>query len=68
MVQEKWVALSNTTMGVLMATINMSILIIALPAIFTGIKLNPLQPNSFVYLLWILMGYMIVTAVRLVTI
>ncbi len=68
MVQEKWVALSNTTMGVLMATINMSILIIALPAIFTGIKLNPLQPNSFVYLLWILMGYMIVTAVLLVTI
>ena len=68
MVQEKWVALSNTTMGVLMATINMSILIIALPAIFTGIDLNPLQPNSFVYLLWILMGYMIVTAVLLVTI
>ena len=68
MVQEKWVALSNTTMGVLMATINMSILIIALPAIFTGIKLNPLEPGSFVYLLWILMGYMIVTAVLLVTI
>ena len=68
MVQEKWIALSNTTMGVLMATINMSILIIALPAIFTGIDLNPLQPNSFVYLLWILMGYMIVTAVLLVTI
>jgi MFS family permease len=68
MVQEKWVALSNTTMGVLMATINMSILIIALPAIFTGIKLNPLLPGSFVYLLWILMGYMIVTAVLLVTI
>ena len=68
MVEEKWVALSNTTMGVLMATINMSILIIALPAIFTGIHLDPLLPNSFVYLLWILMGYMIVTAVLLVTI
>ena len=68
MVEEKWVALSNTTIGVLMATINMSILIIALPAIFTGIHLDPLKSNSFVYLLWILMGYMIVTAVLLVTI
>lgn len=68
MVQEKWVALSNTTIGVLMATINASILIIALPPIFRGIDLNPLAPGAFAYLLWILMGYMIVTAVLLVTI
>ncbi len=68
MVQEKWIALSNTTIGVLMATINASILIIALPPIFRGIDLNPFAPGAFAYLLWILMGYMIVTAVLLVTI
>ena len=68
MVQEKWVALSNTTMGVLMAAINSSILLIALPSIFKGIDLNPLSQGAFAYLLWILMGYMIVTAVILVTI
>lgn len=68
MVQEKWIALSNTTIGVLMASINSSILIIALPPIFKGIDLNPLSSGAFIYLLWILMGYMIVTAVLLVTI
>ncbi len=68
MVQEKWIALSNTTIGMLMATINASILIIALPPIFRGIDLNPLSHGAFAYLLWILMGYMIVTAVLLVTI
>ncbi len=68
MVQEKWVALSTTTIGVLMASINSSILIIALPPIFRGIDLNPLSSGAFVYLLWILIGYLIVTAVLLVTI
>ncbi|MCU1577155.1 MAG: transporter [Leifsonia sp.] len=63
----KWVALSNTTLGMLMATINSSIVIISLPAIFTGIKLNPLQPSNVSYLLWILMGYMLITAVLVVT-
>ena len=68
MVQYKWVALSNTTIGVLMASINGTIMLISLPAIFTGIDINPFQATSFVYLLWILMGYMIVTAVMLVTV
>jgi MFS family permease len=63
----RWVALSNTTLGTLMATINSSIVIIALPAIFTGIKLNPLEPANVSYLLWILMGYMLVTAVLVVS-
>ena len=63
----KWVALSNTTLGILMATINSSIVIISLPAIFTGIKIDPLQPSNVSYLLWILMGYMLVTAVLVVT-
>jgi EmrB/QacA subfamily drug resistance transporter len=67
MVQYKWIALSNTTLGVLMATINATIVLISLPAIFNGIDINPLAPNSFAYLLWILMGYMIITAVLLVT-
>jgi MFS family permease len=65
-VQYKWIALSNTTLGIVMAMINASSLLIALPAIFRGIHLNPLDPNNFVYLLWILMGYGLVTAVLVV--
>jgi MFS family permease len=63
----KWVALSNTTIGVLMATMNSSILLIALPDIFTGIALNPLQSSNTVYFLWLLMGYLLVTAVLVVS-
>ncbi|KJE75431.1 MFS transporter [Ferrimicrobium acidiphilum] len=63
----KWIALSNTTLGVLLVAINESILIIALPAIFRGIKLNPLVPSNSFYLLWILLGFMLVTAVLVVT-
>jgi MFS family permease len=62
----KWVALSNTTLGVLMSAIDGSIVIISLPAIFNGIKLNPLDPGSTSYLLWIMMGYLLVTAVLVV--
>ncbi len=65
--QEKWIALSNTTIGQLMATINTSIIIVALPAIFNGIHLNPLQAKSFPYLLWLIMSYMIVLSVLLVS-
>lgn len=63
----RWVALSNTTLGMLMATINASIVIISLPAIFTGIQLNPLEPGNVGYLLWMLMGYMLATAVFVVS-
>jgi MFS family permease len=63
----KWVALSNTTLGTLLATINSSIVLISLPAIFNGIRLNPLEPGNVSYLLWMLMGYMLVTAVLVVT-
>jgi MFS family permease len=63
----KWVALSNTTLGMLSATINASIVIIALPAIFRGIKLDPLTPGNVSYLLWMLMGYLLVSAVLVVT-
>ena len=63
----KWVALSNTTMGMLLAMVNSSIVIISLPAIFRGIHLNPLEPGNVSYLLWILMGYMLVAAVLVVS-
>ncbi|MFG1912710.1 MFS transporter [Kribbella sp. NPDC048928] len=63
----KWVALSNTTLGVLMATVNSSIVIISLPDIFRGIKLDPLRPGNVSYLLWMLMGFLVVTAVLVVT-
>lgn len=61
-----WIALSNTTLGMLMATINGSIVMISLPAIFKGINLDPLKPSNVNYLLWILMGYMVVTAIFVV--
>ncbi|MDN5795322.1 MAG: MFS transporter [Intrasporangium sp.] len=63
----KWVALSNTTLGVLIATINSSILLIALPDIFRGLHVNPLAPGNSSYLLWLIMGYLVVTAVLVVS-
>jgi MFS family permease len=63
----KWIALSNTTLGVLMATLNSSIVIISLPAIFRGIGLDPLAPGNVSYLLWTLTGFLVVTAVLVVT-
>jgi MFS family permease len=62
----KWVALANTTLGILMVTINSSIVLISLPAIFRGISLDPLQPANVSYLLWILLGFLVVTAVLVV--
>src|SRR5580658_9822862 len=62
----KWIALSNTTLGVLMATINLSIVLIALPDIFRGIGLDPLAPGNTSYLLWMIMGFMVVSAVLVV--
>ena len=63
----KWIALSNTTVGVLMATINSSIMLISLPTIFRGIGINPLLPSETGNLLWLLLGYMVVTSTLLVT-
>jgi MFS family permease len=62
----KWVALSNTTLGVLIATIDGSIVIISLPAIFRGIGLDPLTPGNIGYLLWMILGYLLVSAVLVV--
>jgi MFS family permease len=63
----KWIALSNTTIGVLMVTINSSIVLIALPDIFRGIGVNPLQSGNTTLLLWMMMGFMVVTAVLVVS-
>jgi MFS family permease len=63
----KWIALSNTTLGVLIATINASILLIALPDIFRGIGVDPLLPGNTSLLLWLIMGYLVVTAVLVVS-
>ncbi len=62
----KWIALSNTTLGMLMVTINSSIVIISLPAIFRGIHLDPLAPGNVSYLLWLLMGFLLTSAVLVV--
>jgi MFS family permease len=63
----KWIALSNTTIGVLMVTINQSIVLISLPDIFHGIGVDPLGPGNTSYLLWMFMGFMVVTAVLVVS-
>jgi len=63
----KWSTLSNTTLGMLMATIDASIVLISLPDIFDGIRLDPLKPGNTSYFLWLLMGYMLVTAVLVVS-
>jgi MFS family permease len=63
----KWLALSNTTLGMLMATINQSIVLIALPDIFHGIGLDPLGPGNTSYLLWMFMGFLVVSAVLVVS-
>jgi MFS family permease len=63
----KWIALSNTTLGVLMATLNASILLIALPDIFRGIHIDPLAPGNTNYLLWMMLSFLVVTAVLVVS-
>ena len=63
----RWIALSNTTLSMTMATIDASIVIIAMPAIFRGIHLNPLTPGNVTYLLWMILGYLLVQSVLVVT-
>ena len=63
----KWVALSNTTLAVLLATLDLSITLIAMPDIFRGIQLDPLVPANSSYLLWMILGYMVVGSVLVVS-
>ena len=62
----KWIALSNTTLGTLMAVLDSTIMLIALPAIFRGISIDPLQAGNSFYLLWMILSFMIVTSVLVV--
>src|SRR5246127_2369004 len=64
----RWVALANTTASMFMATLDGSIVIIALPAIFRGIHLDPLSAGNISYLLWMIMGYRLIQAVLVVTV
>src|SRR5271154_5259300 len=63
----KWIALSNATLAVLLATIDGTITIIAMPDIFRGIHLDPLVPSNSFYLLWMILGYLVVTSVLIVS-
>ncbi len=63
----RWIALSNTTLGVLMATLDSSITLIALPDIFRGIHLDPLAPGNSFYLLWMILGFLVTTSVLVVS-
>jgi MFS family permease len=63
----RWIVLSNTTLGVLMATIDVSIMLIALPDVFRGIRIDPLTPGNSFYLLWMILGFMVVTSVLVVS-
>ena len=63
----KWTVLSNTTLGALVASINGTIILISLPVIFTGLKVNPFLPGNITLLIWLLLGYGVVTATLLVT-
>src|ERR1700729_3468223 len=63
----KWIALSNTTLAVLLATLDASITLIAMPDIFRGIKLDPLEPANSFYLLWMILGYLVVSSVLIVS-
>jgi MFS family permease len=63
----KWIALTNATLAVLLATLDGSITIIAMPDIFRGIHLDPLVPANSFYLLWMILGYLVVTSVLIVS-
>src|SRR5215813_6482135 len=63
----KWLALSNTTMAMLLATIDVSIMLIAMPDVFRGIGLDPLQPGNSFYLLWMMLGFLVVSSVLVVS-
>src|SRR5436305_7295026 len=63
----RWIALSNTTLAVLLATLDVSITLIAMPDIFRGIHLDPLRPSNSFYLLWMILGYMVVGSVLIVS-
>jgi len=67
MVAYKWIVLSNTTLGSLLASLDGTIVLISLPVILRGVGVDPFLPGSFPILIWLLLGYGVVTASLLVT-
>ena len=65
--QSKWIALSNTSIAIFLAFANYNMIIIALPAIFTSLNFNPTEPDALAYLIWLILGYMVVTSSLVVT-
>ena len=63
----KWMALFISTLGMLMATIDGSIVLISLPNIFRGIGIDPLEAGNTFYLLWMILGFLIITSVLVVS-
>ncbi|BDC19541.1 MFS transporter [Acidianus sp. HS-5] len=63
----KILALTNTSIGIFMAFANYNMIIIALPAIFKGLNFNPTSPDSLGYLIWVILGYMVITSSLVVT-
>jgi hypothetical protein len=63
----KWTALFIATLGMLMATIDSSIVLIVMPAMFRGVGINPLEPSNTFYLLWMILGFLVVTSVLVVS-
>ena len=68
MVAYKWIVLSNTTLGGLLASVDGTILLISLPVVFKGLGVNPFEVANFPLLIWLLLGYGVVTATLLVTV
>ena len=66
-VHERRVALGVTTVGILAATLNASILLISAAGDLRRSRPDPLAPGNISLLLWMLMGYLLVTAVLVVT-
>ncbi|MUN28897.1 MFS transporter [Sulfuracidifex metallicus] len=65
--QSKWLALTNTSIAIFMAFANYNMIIIALPAIFSGLNFNPENPSALAYLIWLILGYMVITSTLVVT-
>jgi MFS family permease len=63
----KWIALSNTVLASLIVTIDTTIVLIGLPSIFRGVRVDPLEPGNTKYMLWMILGFTIVTAVLVVS-
>src|ERR1700761_6690074 len=63
----KWMALFISTLGMLMAAIDSTITLIALPDIFRGIHIDPIDPGNSFFLLWMLLGFSVTTAAATTT-